>query len=73
MAVVGGQFQAIPAKPASSGGGYILLKKKSIQTGTEVHLSFRLFENTVEIISFLNLIFFVKNYMILDMFSKNNF
>jgi hypothetical protein len=41
MAVVGGQFQAIPAKLASSGGGYILLKKKSIQTGTEVHLAFR--------------------------------
>jgi hypothetical protein len=35
MAVVGGQFQAIPAKPASSGGGYILLKKNSIQTRTK--------------------------------------
>ena len=40
MAVVGGQFQAIPAKLASSGGDYILLKKNSIQTGTEAHLAF---------------------------------
>jgi hypothetical protein len=65
MAVVGGQFQAIPAKLASSGGGYILLKKKSIQTGTEVHLSFRLFENTVKTVFLLNLNFFIKNYIIL--------
>jgi len=52
MAVVGGQFQAIPAKLASSGGGYILLKKKSIQTGTEVHLAFRPFKNTVKTVFF---------------------
>jgi hypothetical protein len=68
MAVVGGQFQAIPAKLASSGGGYILLKKKSIQTGTEVHLAFRSFENTVKIMFFFNLNFFIKNYIILNYF-----
>ncbi|XP_011029574.1 PREDICTED: uncharacterized protein LOC105129280 [Populus euphratica] len=39
MAVVGGQFQAIPAELASS-VDHILLKRNSNQTGTEAHLAF---------------------------------